>query len=330
LVTALTVNPYDVGGVAAALRQAMFMSDEEQRARMSKLRAVVCGATVQQWASDFLSALEAAPLAQLPAVSSNLDVEAALSRMLDAPHRTLLLDYDGTLAPIAELPSLAAPDRQLLSLLRRVALAPNTVVHVITGRSQESIEPWLGGLPIWLHVEHGLRSRKADGTWLSSTHQRSEDFERAAGIMHAWAHRTRGTFVELKSASIAFHYRRANARVVHEMLAGLRRELEAALGPQAQLLEGHKILEVRLRGVNKRSAVQMALTEAPPDTLALAAGDDRTDEDMFEALPPGAISIRVGQGPSLANLRVEGTQQVRNLLERISELGRQQSVATQS
>jgi trehalose 6-phosphate synthase/phosphatase len=189
---------------------------------------------------------------------------------------------------------------------------------VVTGRSQESIEPWLGSLPIWLHVEHGLRSRKADGTWLPSTHQRSEDFDIAAQIMQKFAVRTRGTLVEPKAASIAFHYRRANALVIHEMLTALRSELASALGPQAQILEGHKVLEVRLRGVSKRSAVQVALANAPSDTLVLAAGDDKTDEDTFAALPPGAISIRVGKGSSLANLRVESPEQIRTLLERVA------------
>ena len=77
-----------------------------------------------------------------------------------------------------------------------------------------------------------------------------------------------------------------------------------------ELLEGHKVLEIRLRAVNKRAAVQLALADAPPDTLALAIGDDRTDEDMFEALPGAAVTIRVGKGATVAKLRLESPAQV--------------------
>jgi len=98
-------------------------------------------------------------------------------------------------------------------------------------------------------------------------------------------------------------------------MSELREELERALGPEVELFDGHKVLEVRLRGVSKRGAVELALATAPPATLVLCAGDDRTDEDMFAALPPNAISIRVGNGPSAAGLRVESPQRIRSILE---------------
>jgi trehalose 6-phosphate synthase/phosphatase len=230
----------------------------------------------------------------------------------------LLLDYDGTLAPIVEQPSLAAPDRPLLRLLSELAAKPDTTVHVVTGRSQQSIEPWLGALPIWLHVEHGLRSRKADGTWLPASYERPEKLDVATAIMEKVSARTRGTMVETKVASVAFHYRRANAYVAHDAIGALRAELREALGPDIDLLEGHKVLEVRLRAVNKRAAVQLALADAPADTLALAIGDDRTDEDMFAALPESAISIRVGKGQSIAKLHLESPAQVLAFLQQLT------------
>ena len=49
----------------------------------------------------------------------------------------------------------------------------------------------------------------------------------------------------------------------------------------------------------------------------LAVGDDRTDEDLFAALPAGAITVRVGPGPSLARVRIDGPAEVRALLERL-------------
>jgi len=317
LASAITVNPYDVLGVAGAIERAMFMSDEEQRLRMRELRNVVLEQSVQVWARDFLSDLNAIAVAPPALASASADLEQAFQQLLAAKYRCLLLDYDGTLAPIAELPSLAAPSPQLLNLLRRLADAPNTAVHVVTGRSQASIEPWLDGLPIWLHVEHGLRSRRPDGTWLPPKHERPAMLETAEQIMAKYARRTRGAFVETKAASVSFHYRRANPFVALDSLTMLRAELEKVLRSDVQLLDGHKVLEVRLRDVGKMIAVRIALAEAPPETVFLAAGDDRTDEDMFTALPREAFSIRVGKGPSTAKLRVESHRSLLGLLARL-------------
>ncbi len=317
LAPSIRVNPYDIRGVADAIERAMFMPADEQQLRMRELREAVLAQPVQAWAADFLRDLEAIEPASRASASVASDLESAIQQLLQAKHRTLLLDYDGTLAPITELPSLAVPSPQLLDLLRRLADGARTVVHVVSGRSQESLESWLGSLPVWLHVEHGLRSRKPDGTWLPSRHERPAAFETAARIMNKYAQRTRGALVESKAASVAFHYRRANPVVAFDALKDLRHELQQALGPEVQLLEGHKVLELRLRAVAKNVAVQIALEDAPEESVILAAGDDRTDEDMFGALPPTAFSIRVGPGPSAAKLRVESPRTLLGLLARL-------------
>jgi trehalose 6-phosphate synthase len=49
---ALLVNPYDVEGVASALRQALLMPDHEQRDRMRKMRRVIQSNNVFQWSKS--------------------------------------------------------------------------------------------------------------------------------------------------------------------------------------------------------------------------------------------------------------------------------------
>lgn len=317
LASAITVNPYDVAGTAAAIQHALSMPESEQALRMRELREVVQDHTVQKWAAEFLRDLSAREPVSPTLRSEEAELEQALQQLKAAEHRTLLLDYDGTLVPIAELPSLAAPTPQVLTLLRRLADTPGTAVHVVTGRSQQTIEPWLGQLPIWLHVEHGLRSRKPDGTWLPVRHERPAMFERAAKIMAKYVDSMRGALVESKAASVTFHYRRVNPAVAAVGMIQLRNELEDSLGPEVQLLDGHKVLEVRLREIGKMLAVRLALEEAPGNSVVLAAGDDRTDEDMFGALPKDGVSIHVGTGASSARLRVDGPSTLIALLSRL-------------
>jgi len=52
------------------------------------------------------------------------------------------------------------------------------------------------------------------------------------------------------------------------------------------------------------------------------AGDDLTDETMFELRIPNLFSIKVGSGPSQARSRVTDPQSFRQMLERLSLVGK--------
>jgi trehalose 6-phosphate synthase/phosphatase len=55
----------------------------------------------------------------------------------------------------------------------------------------------------------------------------------------------------------------------------------------------------------------------PKESVIVAVGDDRTDEDLFAALPDGAIAVHVGPTPSRARYRVRDVKAVRAWLERV-------------
>ena len=71
---------------------------------------------------------------------------------------------------------------------------------------------------------------------------------------------------------------------------------------------------MRPQGVSKAQGVLSAL-EQHPNALILAVGDDRTDDDMFAAVPQSGLCIAVGPTPARAQLRVEHPRQVRALLQ---------------
>jgi trehalose 6-phosphate synthase/phosphatase len=90
---------------------------------------------------------------------SSRTVETLAARLEAAPVLVLLLDYAGTLVPFAPTPELAEPDVELIALLRGLAARPDTEIHIVSGRTPETLERWLGALPIGLHAEHGFLSR---------------------------------------------------------------------------------------------------------------------------------------------------------------------------
>ena len=85
------------------------------------------------------------------------------------------------------------------------------------------------------------------------------------------------------------------------------------------MLRGNHLVEVRPAGVNKGSAVLRVLPQSAQEgakngVFVFAAGDDRTDEDLFRRLPEGATSVLVGQRESAAQLRVGTPAELRELL----------------
>jgi trehalose 6-phosphate synthase/phosphatase len=67
-------------------------------------------------------------------------------------------------------------------------------------------------------------------------------------------------------------------------------------GIPAEVLHGHRVIEVRARGVDKGTYVHgLFPTGKTPGHVVLAAGDDLTDLDLYRALPSGSIAIHVGR-----------------------------------
>ena len=70
-------------------------------------------------------------------------------------------------------------------------------------------------------------------------------------------------------------------------------------------------------GIDKARVVELIASAPGPRPLLLAAGDDRTDEDMFGALGPADLSVRVGAGNTRARFRVATPFELRALLARL-------------
>lgn len=236
--------------------------------------------------------------------------------------RLLLLDYDGTLVPFAPLPELAAPDAPLLELLSDLASREDTTVHIVSGRSRESLDSWLGHLPIGLHAEHGYWRRLAvGGEWQPRFGDIGTGWMDAAlALMTTAVAQVPGALIERKTASLAWHYRNGDPALAAVAREALREALRPLCGVDSVgLLDGADVLEIRERRANKGLVVREIVAGAPPDALVIAIGDDVTDEDMFAELPDGGIAIGAGPGAKSPAHRLGGPQSVRAWLRRLCE-----------
>jgi trehalose 6-phosphate synthase/phosphatase len=317
---ALTVNAYDTESIAAAMRRALDMREAERRRRMRALHARVATYDVHRWAQHFVDTLASEPPADRRATSESA-LQDTIAAIRAAAPLAILLDYDGTLVPIADTPEEAQPDPELLRLIDALAARPDTAVLMVSGRPRDTLQDWFGALPIELWAEHGVWFKPAHAAvWAATVDDVGGDWlPIARERMDAFARTTPGAFVEKKTSSVAWHYRRAARGFGRAQARELRVALSGALADHpADILEGKRVIEVRPRGATKATVVQQLLSRRPPPALIVAFGDDRTDEEMFAALPRTGISIHVGAGASLATHRLRHPGAVRSFLTAIA------------
>ncbi|GAB6147653.1 bifunctional alpha,alpha-trehalose-phosphate synthase (UDP-forming)/trehalose-phosphatase [Stetteria hydrogenophila] len=320
LVEAIIVNPNDVNEIAAAIREALKMSKKEKAERMHSMRERVRKYNVHRWADDFLKRLLHVKNEQeklkARVLSSNA-LEELAEKFCRAENKLLLLDYDGTLVPIRDAPDKSEPDKELLQILSKLASLPGVEVVVISGRDRGTLSRWFNGLDITLVAEHGAWIKRRRGEWTLIEPVSAEWKKEVRRILEMYVERTPGSFIEEKDYSIAWHYRRVRTDLGEARAKELKDVLLSLLASfNLDVLEGKKVIEIRSAGIGKDRAVLRLIQEGKWDAI-LAIGDDKTDEEMFAALPPKAYTIRVGLEPSNARYNLRNHVEVRKLLEAI-------------
>jgi trehalose 6-phosphate synthase/phosphatase len=315
---AVVVNPYDVDTVAENIERALVMPVGERRARMKTLRRRVTEHDVHAWARAFIERLQTSiePRHLSLVVRPERRLPTALAEAQRTGRLHLLLDYDGTLVPLARSPELAAPDSEILGLLDELGQVAGVSIDIVSGRPRQTLEEWLGTLPVGLWAEHGFWHRQRPGSaWQAATSVPPDWLARIRPILQQFTVATPGSHIEEKTASVAWHYRRAQREFGVRQAHELRMLLGDALSNQPfEVLEGKKVIEVRLRGVSKAVVARFVQAESGADSAIAAIGDDRTDEDLFRALPESSITVAVGRRPSRAEFRLNDFRAVRQTL----------------
>lgn len=230
----------------------------------------------------------------------------------------LVLDFDGTLAPIVDHPDLATPAPGAIDLLRQLLAV--TEVAVVSGRPIVEVRRRLGDLSAAYAGGHGAELVLADGTDapLVDPDSVGGTLDRAERAIRALVDDEAGWLVERKQASLAIHHRLADETSVATHGPRVQALLEHHAGepPGFQVLAGKAVMELRPRGADKGRALERILQHTP-HRLPLVIGDDVTDEDAFEvARSRGGRAILVADSarPSLATDRIADPDAVIRLL----------------
>jgi len=318
---AILVNPLDVNDLVSAIETALEMPEVEQETRLIRMQDRVRKYNVSRWAKQFLKLLNRESETEQANLTSTLTLiqESVGKQYRTTSNRLIVLDYDGTLMPFNKDPQKVIPDSALIELLQQLTADPKNHVMINSGRDRHTLEAWLGDLNMDMAAEHGTWFKQG-GLWRLSGNLDNGWKEDIRTVLEQVVERTPGSFIEEKDYGMAWHYRQSDK----ELSINRTQELKAALEPiasakQLSVLDGKKVIEVKNKSINKGEVMSQWLDDARYDMI-IALGDDKTDEDLFLALPGDAVTIKVGSGITAAAHRLINLSEVRQLLSHLSTI----------
>jgi len=235
----------------------------------------------------------------------------------------VLLDIDGTLAPIAPRPELAVVPAETRETIAAFARRAGVHVALVTGRAAHDGRRMVAVDRTWVIGNHGAETVSPDGvtTVDAALEPHREALAGAARALPAELGSVAGLVIEDKTWSLSVHYRLAEPGEVPRV----RTAVDAVAQRYGLVVtNGRMVFEVRAPvKVDKGTAVlalARRLGAAAPPASALMIGDDATDEDAFRVLrahAPHAVTVRVREDPrtpTAAEFAVRDTAAVRETL----------------
>ena len=219
----------------------------------------------------------------------------------------LLLDVDGTLAPIVPRPEDARVPDDARAVLGRLA-ERYALVACVSGRTSADAARVVATDGITYVGEHGLELSPEAEAWAEAVAAFADSV--------VWP-------AERKRLTVSFHWRTADDE--EAALAELQGIAERALAEGLRPRFGRKVLEIRPPiDADKGTAIRQLL-DTRRLRRALYAGDDRTDLDAFRALDGLEVAVRVAivsdEAPSelgaAADLVVGSTEALLELLRHL-------------
>lgn len=269
--------------------------------------------------------------------STTVDDQLLAPLLTEAGRAAILLDVDGTLAPIvpraddAHVPDLTR--RPLITIARRYGL-----VACVSGRQAQAARRIVALGSIAYVGGHGAELLPSGATKVQVLPEVATHREAIQAFARAMMNRPQISHLQIrgedKDTIYAFHWRgSARAADAARYAEQIAREAAAA-GLYSHL--GRMVLEIRAPvHVTKGDGVRRLLDDRPQISTALYAGDDRTDADAFATLHElreqgrltHVVCVAVCSGetpPELiagADARLDGPGAVRGLLEHLAEAG---------
>ncbi len=324
---AIPINPYDPERCADAFAHGLEMPGDERRRRMDHLRAHLGDRDIFRW---MMQQLEAAArlIANHSAPRALLDaIEEIRPRVVGDRPLALLVDFDGTLAGFADEPDAVALPGQIRATLAQIARSGRARVAIVSGRVLNDVRARVGVDELVYAGNHGLEIAGPGWRW---THPDAAQSRWAVAAccrrLRRRLRRVPGALVEDKGLTASVHYRGTPHRFVERVRVAVLEDVAQLPPGTLTVRPGKHVLEIRPDVAwGKGDAVRWILTRFfgvawPSKASVVYAGDDRTDEDAFEALADPAVTVKVGphSHPTAARYSLCGIGEVYRFIQLIA------------
>jgi trehalose 6-phosphate synthase/phosphatase len=241
----------------------------------------------------------------------------------NAKSRIFFIDYDGTLARLQSSPTLALPTNEIKKLLVKLGSDDRNRIVILSGRERETLQSWLGNMPVTLAAEHGGFCKDQFGDWRNFFELPVDWMPRVFSSLRALTFNFSGSFIEQKSYSLVWHYRSiASTLKESDVIEISKAILSAQVDNEFVIYQEDCALEVRTAGVDKGRFATKYMQQKKYDFI-LAVGDGKTDEDLFEAVGKNGYTIKVGENTkSLAQFFIDKQDNVLAVLDQLTHTAR--------
>lgn len=328
---ALQVNPYDIKGMASAMKQAIEMPRSERIKRLKALRDRVKHNNNITWAKRFIKSwlkhieegiLESTYL-------DNNQQSQLIETIARKKHIFLFLDYDGTLTPIVERPELAIPSKRLNQIVDKIGLETQFKTTIITGRPRQFCDKYFKDYQVNIVAEHGsfVKELFDPKGWKQPIQLPTEEFEKfrpdIMRLLNMYVDSVPGSHIEEKETCVVWHYRLADSDFATSQAQVLGESLQQMLAKTSlSVYHGKKTVEIRQAMAHKGFGVEYMLESLgwDPETDALiTVGDDVTDEDMHRVSAKQNISIHIGKSNAYSKFHLNSPEELYQFLDNLDD-----------
>jgi len=320
----IIINPNNINEIAEGIEEALKTPEEEQIYRNNLMQKRLKRYNVTFWANDFVNTLldiykETKITGEKKILKPEI-VNNIPNNYHNAKNKIIILNYDGTLVPFVKKPEDAFPGADLHKLIENINKKEKTDIVIISGRSKDQLDGWLGKTKVNLTAEHGVWICDADKKeWELFKPLSNEWKEEIMPILEMYTDRLPGSFIEEKEYSVSWHYHKADiwqsSFLVKEVSDYL---LSMTTNIGVQVLHGKKVIEVSNSGINKGELAMHWVSKKDYDFI-LAIGAGWSDELLFKTLPEHAWTMRVGKLRTDAKYVLKKQENVIELLKTIEK-----------
>ncbi|XP_034473463.1 trehalose-phosphate phosphatase [Drosophila innubila] len=263
-----------------------------------------------------------------PVISRLEEFEQNMPGYLNSNYKlAILMDFDGTLAPLVNNPANSKMSVELEKILRKLANHPQIFLSIISGRGLKDVQTHVNIDGVTYAGNHGLEIEYPDGS--------RHDFELPASVKKNYTAMVKelkqkleknGAWVEDKRVSVTYHYQGTPDELKDE-----QRQLAVQIcqrhGFRAN--QAHEAIEAKPPvNWNKGEAALYILKNQFGDNWSeevrvVFAGDDTTDEDVMRVLKGLGRSFRIAsdaQVQTFADFRLPEQNVMTDLLRWIARV----------